>query len=57
MPDKRETRRHEIEAEKQRRRAITLAIDGCKDCDQYGRLDDLSDCPQHDNHRTREALR
>ena len=56
MPDKREIRRQEIEAEKQRRRSITHAIDKCKKCDQYGRLDDLTDCPRHDNHRNRKEL-
>jgi hypothetical protein len=27
------------------------AIDNCPDCDQYGRLDDLTDCPRHPNFR------
>ena len=53
MPDKRELRRREIEAEKLQRRAITQAIDNCKHCDQYGRLDDLTACPRHGNHRQR----
>ena len=53
MPDKREIRRQEIEADRRYRVAITRAIDNCGDCDQYGRLDDLSDCPRHDNHRNR----
>lgn len=57
MPDKRETRRREIEAEKLQRRAITQAIDNCRHCDQYGRLDDLADCPRHSNHRLRAEQR
>jgi hypothetical protein len=27
------------------------AIDDCTDCDAYGRLDDLTDCPKHPNFR------
>lgn len=35
--------------------AITRAIDNCPDCDGYGRLDDLTECPRHPNHRRRAA--
>ena len=38
------------------RRAITHAIDSCPDCDQFGRLDDLKDCPRHPNFRQRAAV-
>ena len=34
-----------------RKRAIRAAIDACPDCDQFGRLDDLSDCPKHPSNR------
>lgn len=37
------------------RAAITRAIDDCADCDAYGRLHDLSDCPRHPNHRQQAA--
>ena len=47
------------EAERQRRAytkaAIERAIDNCNDCDQYGRLDNLSDCPKHPNFRQQAA--
>lgn len=33
------------------RAAIREAIDRCPDCDGFGRLDDLSDCPNHPNFR------
>lgn len=33
------------------RAAIRKAIDSCPDCDQIGRLDDLTDCPRHSNFR------
>lgn len=33
------------------RDAIRKAIDNCPDCDQIGRLDDLTDCPRHTNFR------
>lgn len=32
------------------------AIAGCPDCDDYGRLDDLSDCPKHGNFRQYPGL-
>lgn len=35
----------------QLRRAIRGAIDACGRCDQYGRLDDQTDCPRHTNFR------
>lgn len=35
-----------------RRVEIRKAIDGCRRCDEYGRLDDQSDCPHHENFRT-----
>ncbi|MDG5772364.1 hypothetical protein [Mycolicibacterium fortuitum] len=35
--------------------AITRAIGDCPDCDDYGRLDDLTDCPLHANHRRKAA--
>ena len=37
------------------RAAITRAIDDCADCDAYGRLHDLTDCPRHPNHRQQAA--
>lgn len=37
--------------EAERRGQIRAAIDACPDCDPWGRLDDLSDCPQHLNFR------
>ena len=39
------------EREAERRGRIRDAIDACPDCDPWGRLDDLSDCPQHPNFR------
>ena len=39
------------ERETEARAKIRAAIDECRHCDQYGRLDDLSDCPQHPNFR------
>lgn len=33
------------------REAIRTAIDDCDACDQFGRLDDLSNCPKHPNFR------
>ncbi|WP_304117256.1 hypothetical protein [Mycolicibacterium bacteremicum] len=39
------------EREAERRGQIRDAIDACQDCDPWGRLDDLSDCPQHLNFR------
>lgn len=33
------------------RAAIRQAINDCPDCDEVGRLDDLSDCPNHPNFR------
>lgn len=33
------------------RAEVTHAIDNCPDCDSYGRLDDLSECRKHPNHR------
>ena len=38
-------------ARKTRATNIKNAIDSCNDCDKYGRLDDLSDCPKHPNFR------
>lgn len=37
--------------EADQRARTRAAIDRCRDCDQYGRLDDLSDCPKHLNFR------
>ncbi len=34
------------------RTRIRAAIDNCDDCDSFGRLNDLTDCPQHPNFRT-----
>ncbi|MCV7434838.1 hypothetical protein [Mycolicibacterium bacteremicum] len=34
-----------------RKRTIRALIDACPDCDQVGRLDDLSDCPKHPSNR------
>ena len=31
--------------------AIRAAIDDCNDCDEYGRLRNLTDCPKHTNFR------
>lgn len=41
----------EAEHERQHRVAIRAAIDACPRCDDFGRLDDLSDCPGHANFR------
>lgn len=38
-----------------RRAAIRAAIDDCPDCDSFGRLNDLSDCPKHPNFRKASA--
>lgn len=38
-------------ADARERAAIREAIDNCVDCDQFGRLDDLTDCPRHTNFR------
>lgn len=46
--------RHEADVkadELHRKRTIRAAIDNCRDCDQYGRLDDLSPCPKHPSNR------
>ncbi|MBV5244334.1 helix-turn-helix domain-containing protein [Mycolicibacterium sp. PAM1] len=32
------------------------AIDRCRDCDQFGRRDDLTDCPHHDNFRSAKRV-
>lgn len=32
-------------------RETPTPIDNCRDCDQYGRLDDLSPCPKHPSNR------
>ncbi|WP_111510931.1 hypothetical protein [Mycobacterium kyogaense] len=46
--------REESELAAERWRAATrAAIDAC-DCDYFGRLDDLTDCPHHDNFRMME---
>lgn len=37
----------ELETKRQQRKALADAIRRCPDCDDYGRLDDLSDCPKH----------
>jgi hypothetical protein len=37
----------ELEAQRQKRRHLVEVIEDCPDCDQYGRRDDLSDCPKH----------
>ncbi|PND58117.1 hypothetical protein CRM90_08995 [Mycobacterium sp. ENV421] len=34
------------------RAAVRAAIDRCPSCDQFGRLDNLEDCPRHPNFRT-----
>lgn len=51
----READKTEREAEQARqdeeRARIRRAIDSCRDCDQYGRLDDLRDCPKHPSFR------
>lgn len=39
-----------------RRKEIRTAIDRCRECDQAGRLDDLSNCPKHPNFRTHPVL-
>lgn len=39
------------EREAAERNRIRDAIDRCRECDQYGRLDDLTDCPKHPNFR------
>lgn len=30
---------------------VRQAIDSCRECDKFGRLDDLTDCPKHPNFR------
>ena len=40
------------EARAAARKATRRAIDRCRVCDDYGRLDDLSDCPHHNNFRS-----
>lgn len=37
------------------REQIRKAIDDCELCDEFGRLDDQSDCPGHQNFRQRQA--
>lgn len=37
------------------REQIRMAIDDCDLCDEFGRLDDQSDCPEHPNFRQRQA--
>lgn len=39
------------EGELRHRAAIRAAIDACTRCDDFGRLDDLTDCPAHSNFR------
>lgn len=52
MANQREIRRQELDDDERRRReAIRRDIDGCRECDDYGRLDDLTDCPMHPNFR------
>jgi hypothetical protein len=46
-----EERAHRLEAQ---RTVIRRAIDRCPECDQVGRLDDLTDCPNHPNFRLPE---
>ncbi|KHO18650.1 hypothetical protein QQ25_24750 [Mycolicibacterium setense] len=41
----------EADDESQHRAAIRAAIDDCPRCDDFGRLDDLTDCPGHANFR------
>lgn len=41
--------------EAKRRDRIRADIDACRNCDQYGRTDDLADCPKHLNFRTAQA--
>jgi hypothetical protein len=41
----------EAEARTTEAAGIRAAIDDCTDCDDYGRLDDFSDCPKHPNFR------
>ena len=36
---------------KRRAASIRWLIEHCDDCDDIGRLDDLSDCPKHTNFR------
>ncbi|EFG75183.1 hypothetical protein HMPREF0591_4861 [Mycobacterium parascrofulaceum ATCC BAA-614] len=51
----READKAERDAEQARqdedRARIRRAIDSCRDCDQYGRLDDLRTCPKHPSFR------
>lgn len=51
----REAEKAERDAEQARqdeeRARIRRAIDSCRDCDQYGRLDDLRRCPKHPTFR------
>lgn len=37
------------------RTAVSHAVADCSECDDYGRLDDLSDCPRHTNFRQLDA--
>ncbi|BBY48381.1 hypothetical protein MARA_18490 [Mycolicibacterium arabiense] len=43
------------EREAERRGQIRDAIDSCRHCDPWARLDDLTDCPHHENFRTRQS--
>jgi hypothetical protein len=46
------------EAERTDRKAIRTAIDNCTNgCDEYGRLDDMTYCPEHANFREYERTR
>lgn len=38
------------------RRDAIRQIRGCPDCDDYGRLDNLTDCPRHGNWAATQAL-
>lgn len=57
--DARKAAEEQVVAEQARadreRGAIVRAIDSCPDCDQFGRLDDLTDCPRHPNLRQLRA--
>jgi hypothetical protein len=43
------------ERRKAERAQLLQVIERCRDCDQFGRLDDLSDCPRHSNFRQARA--
>lgn len=47
--DQADREREATEAVEADRRTIREAIDDCPDCDDFGRLDDLTPCPKHPN--------